>query len=99
MDSDQTATANAAAAELLAARYVWWQPVTETLAERRKLLRAIMRLGTAADYVVARDLFGEAAFEEALRTAGPGDLDARSWYFWHRHFGREPGPYPQRRFA
>lgn len=99
MNSCPTGTANAAAAEALAARYVWWQPVTETLAERRKLLCAIMRLGTAADYVVARDLFGEAAFAEALRAAGPGDLDERSWYFWHRHFGREPGRYPQRRFA
>lgn len=99
MDSEKKATANPAAAEVLAARYVWWQPVTVTLADRRKLLCAIMLLGTAADYVVARDLFGEAAFEEALSKAGPGDLDERSWYFWHRHFGREPGPYPQRRFA
>ena len=71
----------------------------ETLTERRKLLCAIMRLGTAADYVLARELFGEVAFEEALRTAGPGDLDERSWLFWHRHFAREPGPYPKRRFA
>lgn len=99
MDSDTTATANTMTAETLAARYVWWQPVPETLAERHRLLCAIMRLGTAADYVSARDLFGEAAFEEALRTAGPGDLDERSWLFWHRHFGREPGPYPKRCFA
>ena len=99
MGSQPTTTANAAAAERLAARYVWWQPVAETLAERRKLLFAIMRLGTATDYVVARDIFGEEAFEEALRTAGPGDLDERSWTFWHRHFGREPRPCPKRRFA
>jgi hypothetical protein len=84
--------------EHLARRYVWWRPPAETLARPAKLLRQILATGTAEDYVLARDTWGEAALKEALLTAGPGEVDERSWVFWHRHFGLEERPYPRRTF-
>jgi hypothetical protein len=40
-----------AAARRLARTYVWWQPVETTLADPRKLLRKILRLGRSEDYL------------------------------------------------
>lgn len=85
--------------EDLASRYVWWQPADATLRDLDVLLWQILQLGTAADYVLARSLWGEAAFRDALARARPGALDERSWAFWHRHYGLPERTYPRRRFA
>jgi hypothetical protein len=82
----------------LARRYVWWQPPDATLRRLPALLCQIMSIGTARDYVSARELWGEEAFREALLKAPPGALDERSWAFWHRHFRLPERPMPQRKF-
>jgi hypothetical protein len=51
------------AAQRLARVYVWWQPAETTLADPRKLLCQILRLGRAEDYLEAERLWGV----EALR--------------------------------
>ena len=86
-------------AEALAARYVWWQAPAETLRNRSRLLCQILSLGTAEDYVLAVEIWGEAAFRDALRNALPGALDDRSWAFWHRYYDLEIPPPPRRNFA
>jgi hypothetical protein len=83
----------------LAERYVWWLEPAETLREPPILLRQILRLGTADDYVAARHAWGEAAFKSALVTAPPGALDKRSWMFWHRHYHLRAKAFPRRRFG
>jgi hypothetical protein len=82
----------------LALRYVWWQPAKQTLAAPEMLLRQILKIGTAEDYVVARAHWGEAAFRHALVTAPAGSIDARSWVFWHRQYGLPESPVPKRSF-
>ena len=82
----------------LAARYVWWQPIDETLREPVTLLWSVLSIGTADDYVAVRDRFGEPALIDALRRAKPGAIDDRSWWFWHRHFRLPVPPPPRRRF-
>lgn len=82
--------------ETLARRYVWWQTATETMASPEVLLRQILKIGTAQDYVVARAYWGEPAFRQALTAAPPGAIDERSREFWHRQYGLPPQP-PQRR--
>jgi hypothetical protein len=86
-------------AEALARRYVWWQTPAETLRKPSKLLRQILALGTAEDYVLALGTWGEAAFRDALSSAPPGAIDDRSWAFWHRYYGLEIPPPPRRNFA
>jgi hypothetical protein len=85
--------------EALASRYVWWQPATETLASPGILLRQILKMGTADDYVAAREHWGEKAFREALISAPAGSLDERSWVFWHRQYDLPLKPFPQRSFT
>ena len=92
------ATASAAFPTALALRYVWWQSAEETLASPETLLRQILKIGTAEDYVAARGYWGEEAFKHALASAPAGSLDERSWVFWHRHYGLPERPYPRRTF-
>ena len=81
----------------LAGRYVWWQPAAETLAQPNRLLCQLMQLGTAEDVRAARSLLGDDAFRDALRSAPPGILDAKSWNFWHLVLlGQAPPPLPSR---
>jgi hypothetical protein len=84
--------------EALARRYVWWQPAEETLASPETLLRQILKIGTADDYVAARRHWGEEAFRRALISAPADSLDERSWVFWHRHYGLPEKPFPKRSF-
>lgn len=86
-------------AEELARRYVWWRAPEEVLADPPALLRQILSLGTADDYVAARSLFGEDALRDALVTAPPGAIDDRSTAFWRRHFGLPDKAPPRRRFG
>ena len=76
-----------ASAHRLARTYVWWQPVEATLAEPRKLLLQILRLGRSEDYLEAERLWGVEALRTALLTALPGDLDPKSEHFWRLRFG------------
>lgn len=81
----------------LARRYVWWLPPGEALARPHLLLCQLMQLGTAEDVRAARALVGDDAFRDALRSAPPGILDAKSWNFWHLVlFGRSPPAPPSR---
>lgn len=88
-----------AAAEKLARRYVWWEPPSRALADPRKLLCQILKMGTAEDYVAAVEIWGEQAFRDASQNALPGEVDGRSWAFWRRYYGMENKPPPRRTFA
>jgi hypothetical protein len=76
-----------AEAERLARTYVWWQEPAVTLADPRKLLRQILRLGRPEDYVAAADIWGEQALRRALVEALPGEIDPKSERFWRLRFG------------
>jgi hypothetical protein len=76
----------------LARRYVWWQSAAATLARPDLLLCQLMQLGTAEDVRAARSLVGDDAFRDALRSAPPGILDAKSWNFWHLVLLHQPPP-------
>jgi len=80
--------------ERLARRYVWWREPVAALGDPPRLLCQILAFGTARDYVAARQIWGEAAFKDAL----PGAMDARSWAYWHRHFQLPERPLPTRCF-
>ena len=95
---DGAGVAAASSMEALALRYVWWQSAAETLASPEVLLRQILRIGTANDYVAGCMLWSEDAFRRALTSAPPGSLDERSWVFWHRHYGLPERSFPKRSF-
>ena len=67
--------------ERLARRYAWWQEPDEAMHDLPHLLCQIMAFGTAEDYVMARQMWGEAAIKKALQNARPGAMDDRSAIF------------------
>jgi hypothetical protein len=77
----------AAEAERLARTYVWWQDPRTALADPRKLLRQVLRLGRPEDYVLAEKIWGEEALRRALVEAVRGDIDPKSEHFWRLRFG------------
>ncbi len=58
-----------------------------TLANPRKLLCQILRLGRSDDYLAAERLWGVDALRSALLGALPGDIDPKSQHFWRLRFG------------
>jgi hypothetical protein len=81
----------------LASRYVWWEPPERALERRCHFICQLLQLGTAEDVRSARQILGDEALREALSSAPPGVLDARSWSFWHLVlFGRSAPPLPSR---
>ena len=78
--------------ERLARAYVWWQEPERTLSEPAKLLRQILRLGRAEDYVLAERVWGVEALRRALVDALPGEIDPKSEHFWRLRFGLEETP-------
>jgi hypothetical protein len=76
----------------LASRYVWWKPPEQALEARTHFLCHLLQLGTAEDVRSARRILGDEALRNALESAPPGVLDARSWTYWHLVFFRQPAP-------
>lgn len=97
-EAGAVAPSSASKKEALALRYVWWQSAEETLASPETLLRQILKIGTAEDYVASCAHWDEDAFKRALESAPAGSLDERSWVFWHRHYGLPERPFPKRSF-
>jgi hypothetical protein len=81
----------------LASRYVWWKPPEQALEARTHFICQLLHLGTAEDVRTARRILGDEALRDALRSAPPGVLDARSWSYWHLVlFGQPAPPLPSR---
>ncbi len=74
----------------MARKYVWWQPVEGTLADRRLLLAQMMTLGTAVDvrWLLAR--VSAAEMRRVLCDPPVGVFNGRSWRFWRRRLGLDP---------
>ena len=77
----------AAEAYQLARTYVWWQEPAVTLADPRRLLCQILRLGRPEDYVAAEEIWGREAIRQALIEARRGEIDPKSDHFWRMRFG------------
>lgn len=80
------------AVEQLAKKYVWWETPERAFRRRDLLLCQLMQLGTWDDVRLARRLFGDGAFKQALEHAPPGVLDAKSWNYWNLFYGFVPVP-------
>ena len=76
--------------EVMASKYVWWQPVARTLADPRLLLAQMMTLGTVDDvrWLLAR--VSEADLRRVLQDPPVGIFNGRSWTFWRRRLGLDP---------
>jgi hypothetical protein len=89
----------------LAARYVWWKSPEEAMQFPDRVAAQVMNIGDWNDVVEMIDAVGEAYLREVLRRAEAGQLNERSWHFWHYRLGlaeygvRPVPPMPVRKTA
>ena len=82
----------------IAAKLLWWQKPSLSLARPARFLMQVMTLGTWRDVQTVGGIFGWESFREALVHAEPGVFDPRSWTYWHGRFGLPVPTLPQRSF-
>ena len=87
----------------LAARYIWWKSPDEASEDPRRVAAQVMNIGDYDDVQALATAVGDDYLRDVLRTAEAGQLDGRSWAYWHYRLGlAAPGavpPLPSRRVA
>ncbi len=87
----------------LARRYNWWQTPDVALQFPTRLVAQVMNLGTFADISQLWRTFGDDCLRRVLENAEAGQLNPRSWHYWHYRLKNvKPGhvpPMPKRRIA
>lgn len=71
----------------LAPRYVWWKTTDEAMEFPDRVAAQVMNLGTFADLTALTEATGENYLRGVLARAEVGQLDARSWHYWHYRLG------------
>jgi hypothetical protein len=89
----------------LAARYVSWKSPGEAMLFPGRVAAQVMNIGDWEDVLELIEAVGEAYLREVLRHAEAGQLNERSWHFWHYRLGlaeygiRPVPPMPVRKIA
>jgi hypothetical protein len=83
--------------QTLAARYVWWKTSDEAMLYPDRVAAQVMNLGDWEDVVAMVEATGEDYLREVLTHSEAGQLNPRSWHYWHyrlglAEFGRVPVP-------
>lgn len=89
----------------LASRYIWWKTPDEAMQYPQRVAAQVMNLGTWEDWVTMWEAVGDDYLRSVLEHAEAGQLDARSWHYWHYRLGlaelpdRPVPPMPVRKLA
>lgn len=89
----------------LAPRYVWWKTPDEAMLYPDRIAAQVMNLGTFDDLTEMVEATGENYLRGVLEQAEAGQLDVRSWHYWHYRLGlaeygtRPVPPMPVRKTA
>jgi len=89
----------------LAARYVWWKTPGQAMRYPDRVAAQVMNLGTWEDVTEMAEAAGDEYLRKVLTNAEAGQLDARSWHYWHYRLGlaeygvRPVPPMPVRKIA
>jgi hypothetical protein len=84
---------------------VWWKTPDEAMRFPERVAAQVMNLGTWDDQTALTAAVGEPYLRQVLRGAEAGQLDARSWHYWHyrlgvAEYGKNPVPLiPSRKTA
>lgn len=81
----------------LSTRYVWWKTPDEAMRFPDRVAAQVMNLGAWEDALQLLEAAGEDYLRGILQHAEAGQLNARSWHYWHyrlgmAEFGSRPVP-------
>lgn len=71
----------------LAGRYLWWKTPEEAMEYPSRIAAQVMNLGDWPDVVAMVEATGEEYLRWVLRHAEAGQLNERSWHYWHYRLG------------
>ncbi len=71
----------------LARTYVWWKTPEEAMRFPGRVAAQVMNLGAWDDLTALVEAVGEPYLRQVLQEAEAGQLDARSWHYWHYRLG------------
>ncbi|MEI7669892.1 MAG: hypothetical protein WCJ33_07405 [Pseudomonadota bacterium] len=67
----------------LAKKYIWWQTPEESIAIPYRIIAQVMDIGDYDDVIMLTEEFGEDVLKQTLNYAEIGQLNERSWIYWH----------------
>jgi hypothetical protein len=71
----------------LAGRYVWWKTPDEAMQFPSRVAAQVMNIGDWDDVVALVETAGEDYLRGVLKNAEAGQLNLRSWHYWHYRLG------------
>jgi hypothetical protein len=89
----------------LASRYIWWKSPEESMQFPDRVAAQVMNMGDWDDVLELVETAGEDYLRRVLRNADAGQLNERSWHYWHYRLGlaeygvRPVPPMPLRKLA
>ena len=67
----------------LATKYVWWKTPDEALRQPDRVVAQVMSIGDYEDVLDLVEQMGEDELRRVLTQAEIGQLNERSWTYWH----------------
>jgi hypothetical protein len=101
----ELATDAFACLQRLAPKYVWWKTPEEAMLFPDRVAAQIMNIGIWEDITALIEAAGEDYLRNVLQASEIGQLNPRSWHYWHYRLGlAQPGsspvpPMPVRKIA
>jgi len=89
----------------LAPRYIWWKAPDEAMRFPDRVAAQVMNIGDWNDVIELVDVMGEDYLRNILQHAEAGQLNERSWHYWHYRLGlaeygvKPVPPMPARKIA
>jgi hypothetical protein len=87
----------------LAGKYIWWKSEDDALRDPQRVAAQVMDIGDYDDVQRLAKGLGDDYLRQVVANAEPGQLNERSWAYWHYRLGlAKPGkvpPLPKRRFG
>jgi hypothetical protein len=78
-----------------AAKYIWWKTPDEAFAHPERIVVQMMNIGDYDDVRALCKQVDEEYLRAVLKGAGAGELNEKSWAYWHYRLGvSEPGQVP-----
>jgi hypothetical protein len=83
----------------IAKRVFWWDDPEEWLDDAIRFAAQVMTFGDWDDTAAVCRILGDSLLQQVLHSPPPGVFDLKSWTYWHRHYGLEVPPLPERRIT
>ena len=79
----------------LARKYIWWLTPVKAMDFPARVVTQVMNTGEFDDVRLMAKALGDDCLRTALRHAEAGQLNERSWHYWHYRLGlAAPGHVP-----